>query len=223
MIALTLLLVLAAADGPADEPQAKPAPPSAPAQDPDRPALSVAELKALRDNNIFSPRTKRPTRSSSYTNSRKESPAPVKPRAPMVTGIFFDAKAQAHLAIVEDKNDSSHKLFKDPKFMKAGDEWAGITLISVSQEKAVFSKGGASKDVHIGESLPESDEKPVSSTDGEDSVADDAEVPAGDPAAKPQKPVRPESKSLTPETQTRTLEEMKRRIKKKNRPNDNEE
>jgi len=103
--------------------------------------------------------------------------------------------------------------------MKVGDEWAGIKLESITPDTAVFNKGGTTKDVHIGESLPESEEKPLSATESsDDPIADDGEAPPAD-AAKSQKPV----KTLTPETQTRTLEEMKKRIKKNKRPGDNEE
>jgi hypothetical protein len=224
-----ILIALAAAAG--DEPQAKPAPPAAPAQDADRPVLSAVELKALRDNNIFSPKTVK--RIKPPTGPRKtEPPAQYHQKPPMVTGIFLDPKTQAPQAIVEDKNDSTHRYFKEPKFMKVGDEWAGIKLESLTQDKAVFIKGSASKDVRIGETLPETDEKPTSALadPGDDAVADDGEIPPGDaPASKIQKmstrpeSSRPETKALTPEAQSRTLEDMKKRLKKRTRPGDNEE
>lgn len=224
MMSLTLMLLMSALAGAGDEPQVKP--PSAPvsAQDQDRPTLSTTELKALRENNIFAPRgAKRlPPRPPPGSNG-KTPPIPYRQKAPVVTGIFLDVASQAHQAIVEDKNDSTHKFFKEPKFMKVGDEWAGIKLESITQDKAVFNKGGTTKDVRIGESLPESEEKPLSAAEpSEDPIADDGEAPPAD-AAKPQKSLRPESKPLTPETQSRTLDEMKKRIKKNKRPGDNEE
>jgi len=219
---LTLLLLSALASA-GDEPQAKPA---APVQDPERPALSLTELKALRDNNIFSPRSvKRAPARVDRSSSRPSAPTPYKQKAPVVTGIFLDPATQAHHAIVEDKNDSSHKFFKEPKFMKPGDEWAGIKLESVTQDKAVFNKGGTTKDVRIGESLPETEEKPLSAAEpGDDFIADDGETPAVEAASKSStKSARTETKTPTPETQTKTIEEMKRRLKKKSRPGDSEE
>lgn len=214
MNVLTLLLLSALA-GAGDEPQVKP---GAPVQDPDRPSLSLTELKALRESNIFSPRTvKRAPVRSERSSGRPSVPVPYKQKAPVVTGIFLDLATQSHRAIVEDRNDSAHRHFKEPKFMKAGDEWAGIKLESVTTEKAVFNKGGTMKEVHVGEPLPDSDEKPLSGAEpGEDVVADDGETPAA-------KPARSETKTLTTEDQARTLEEMKRRLKKKNRPGDNDE
>ena len=84
--------------------------------------------------------------------------------------------------------------------------------------------------MHIGESLPESDEKPLSAVEApDDAFAEDGETPAPTPpTSKSQKTLRPdssraESKTLTPETQTRTLEDMRKRLKKNKRPGDTEE
>lgn len=237
MMSLLLAVLLGAL--PADEPQAKPAPPAAPAQDPDRPTISAAELKALRDNNIFAPRgaAKRPPKRES--GGYKSAPAaPIRPKAPIVTAIYLDSATQAYNVIVEDRNDASRKFFKEPKFMKAGDEWSGIKLESVTQDKAVFSRDGASKDVHLGEGIAEIDSKPLSAVTAENEGFDDGDsaVPAessATPAPSSTTPAAPgtskksmyrsrsdsggDSKSVTPENQTRTLEEMKKRLKK-NRP-----
>jgi hypothetical protein len=239
MIALTLSLLLGALA--ADEPQVKPPPPAAPAQDSDRPTISATELKALRDNNIFAPRgaTKRLPRKGS--DGPRMPPAPIKPKAPLVTAIFFDSAAQAYQVIVEDRNDSSRRFFKEPKFMKAGDEWSGIKLESVTQDKAVFIRDGASKEVHIGEGIAEIDANPLSAAtegdgfdDGDSPVpAESATAPAPSPSTPPSSSKKSmyrsrtesksdsgsDSKTLTPENQSRTLEEMKRRVKK-NRPAD---
>jgi len=219
---LLTLLLLSALAGAGDEPQVKP---GAPVQDPDRPSLSLTELKALRDTNIFSPRSvKRAPLRSDRPSSRPSAPVPYKQKAPVVTGIFLDLATQSHRAIVEDKNDSAHRHFKEPKFMKVGDEWAGVKLESVTSERAVFNKGGVSKEVQVGEPLPEGEEKPLSAAEsGEDFPTDDGETPAADAASKTAKPARTETKTLTTEDQSRTLEEMKRRLKKKNRPGDNDE
>ncbi len=241
---MTLAFLLAALGGVADEPQAKPAPTAAAAQDPDRPAISPTELKALRDNNIFAPKSasKRPPRSKEGSISRSV-PTPVRPKAPQVTAIFLDAASQAYQVIVEDRNDSSRRFFKDPKFMKAGDEWSGIKLESVTQDKAVFSRDGASKEVHIGEPIAEIDSKPLSAAAGDSEGFDDGESPAPSdvtlpaPSGSTTSPSSPgtskksmyrsrtesagDSKTVTPENQSRTLDEMKKRLKK-NRPADDQ-
>jgi len=175
-LTLTILAVLAAAG---DEPQAKPPPPAAPAPDPDRPAISAAELKALRETNIFAPKGPKRAPKSSYSSPRSTTPPPpYKPKPPLVTAIFLDLATKEHQVVVEDRNDSAHRYFKEPKFMKAGDEWAGIKIDSISQEKVVFSKGGASKDVRIGEALPEVEAKLLSTADpSEDGAGDDVESP----------------------------------------------
>jgi len=234
MIAV-LFLALAALAGAGDDAQSKPVVPVAPAQDPDRLAISAAELKALRESNIFSPKVVKPRPRRDSKIERSSGPVPYHQKAPLVTGIFLDPATRMPQVIVEDRNDSTHRYFKEPKFMKIGDEWSGIKLESLTPEKAVFTKDGASKEVRIGESLPESDEKPLSSADaGDDPFGDDGEAPAAAPSASPSPASKArkgmpsdssgvESKSGTPENQTRTLEEMKKRLKKKNRPGDNEE
>jgi hypothetical protein len=236
MIDLTLALLLGVLGAAADEPQAKPAPPAAPAQDTDRPVIAASELKALRESNIFAPKSasKRPTRKD--PTGPRTAPAPVKPKAPLVTAIFFDSASQTYQVIVEDRNDSSHRFFKDPKFMKAGDEWSGIKLESVVQDKAVFSRDGASKEIRIGEGIAEIDSKPLSAAIDNEGF-DDAEtaVPAESSPApstgsttspssskksmnrsrtEPKTDSSGDSKTLTPENQSKTLEEMKRRLKK---------
>jgi hypothetical protein len=236
MIDLTLALLLGVLGAAADEPQAKPAPPAAPAQDTDRPVIAASELKALRESNIFAPKSasKRPTRKD--PTGPRTAPAPVKPKAPLVTAIFFDSVSQTYQVIVEDRNDSSHRFFKDPKFMKAGDEWSGIKLESVVQDKAVFSRDGDSKEVRIGEGIAEIDSKPLSAAVDSEGFDDaEAAVPAESspapstgsttvpsPSKKSMNRSRTEpktdsggdSKTLAPENQSKTLEEMKRRLKK---------
>ncbi len=221
ILTLTFLLGLLAADG--DEPQAKPVPTAAPAQDPDRPAIAAADLKALRETNIFAPKgIRRTPPPSTFSGTRTSPPAPYRHRPPILTAIFLDLASQSHQVIVEDRNDSTHRYFKEPKFMKAGDEWAGVKVESITQDVAVFSKAGASKEVRIGEPLPEIEAKPLSSTDVTDEgFSDDGETPA--PAESSTSPSRirktsPESKTQTSEEQNRVLEEMRRKNKKKNRP-----
>ncbi|HZE95775.1 MAG TPA: hypothetical protein VE981_01995 [Planctomycetota bacterium] len=237
MTTLTLILLLSLTGIGEDEKQVKPPPAAAPAQDPDRPTISTTELKALRDNNIFAPKsTKRGPKITGGGTSTPKPAIPAKPKPPVITAIFLDAASQAFQAIVEDKNPAALKLFKDPKFMKAGDEWSGITLESLTQDKAVFNKGGTSREVRIGESLPESEAAPLSASTTDDEFMDELEAavaaegsPAGtapSPSAPPSTKkgrTRVESNSTTPpENQGKTLEEMKRRLKK-NRPTTPEE
>jgi hypothetical protein len=234
MIELTLVVLVGWLGAVLDEAQTKPASPAAPAQDSERPTIPAAELKALRENNIFAPRSAKFRPPKAPGGSSKGAPAaPVKPRAPVVTGIFFDEKLQAHRVMVEDKNDAAHKFFKEPMFMKVGDEWAGLKVEAVTPDKATFLKGGESKDVAIGESLPEVEKMPLSAASPDDeSGLDDATPIPPDPASSPSSgkksssrnrgESRAETKSDPSENQSQTLENMKRRVKK-NRPVDPEE
>jgi len=182
----------------------KTAPPAAPAPAPvpdgERPSLSAAEVKLLKDSNIFAPKgtKKRYSSPPRPPGGSKEPAAPAKPKPPVVTGIFFDAKADTFLVVVEDKNtDSSLKLFKEPKFLKVGDEVVG------------FLKGDVSKELKVGEPMPGADGKPVSAAvTPEDPEA--APLPEGDEKV--------EIKPQDAETNTKTLDEMRKKVGKKNRP-----
>jgi len=209
---------------PLDAAQAKPA--SVEPQDLDRAPISAVDLKALRDNNVFSPHTKRRTPPTSYGSKPSRPPsAPAKPKPPAVTGIFFDVKTQDYLVIVEDRNEASLKFFKEPKFLKAGDEVLGIKVQSVTAEKAVFMKGDVSKEARVGEPLPETDAKPVSAApSGDDSELVDEETPA--PSSKSSKSpptlegkTGSESKSTDTRPTSDVLEELKRKnMKRRTRP-----
>ena len=208
---------------PLDAAQAKPA--SVEPQDPDRAPISAVDLKALRDNNVFSPHTKRRTPPPSYGSRPPSTPRiPPKPKPPAVTGIFFDVKTQDYLVIVEDRNEASLKFFKEPKFLKAGDEVLGIKVQSVTAEKAVFMKGDVSKEAHVGEPLPETDAKPVSSAlpadDSELADDEDPAVPAtaGTPSKTSKRPPTVESKtgSESKSTDTRPSSDVLEELKKKN-------
>jgi hypothetical protein len=208
MIDLTLVLAAflgAFGDEPAKAPQAP---------DPDRPALSASEIKALRDSNIFAPygRKNAPPRSSRTTDRpRFEAPAAPKPKAPVVTGIFFDSKEQCFLVVLEDRNESSLKLFKEPKFLKAGDEVAGFKVGTVTAEKAAFLKGDVAKELAVGESLPGSETAPAAA------ATDDPEAAPLDTEAKV------EVKPLDSEEKNRILEKMKKERGKKNRPSNDDQ
>ena len=209
---LILALFLAQQGKPVEAPQSKPAAAAAPAQEVERPSISAAEIKSLRDMNIFAPRNQKrktsPSYSSSKSPSRFEPSAPAKPKPPLVTGIFFDGKAQAWIVVVEDRNESSLKQFKEPKFLKTGDEVGGLKVGIVTAEKASFQKGDTVKELKVGESLP-AEEKAVS-------VA----APSDDPEAPP--PAEAEIKPVDAESNNRVLEELKKKRGKKERPSNDE-
>lgn len=203
MIDLALVLALNLF---ADEPKK-----AEPAQDPERPALSIAELKALRENNIFAPRSARrttPKTSKSERPGRFETTAPAKPKPPLVTGIFFDAKAEAFLVVVEDRNSESMRQFKEPKFLKSGDEVSGFKVGAVTAETAVFVHGETSKELRVGDSLPADDK--VSAAPAENGEA----APAPSPSAE-----APPSSS---ESYEETFRKMREKVGKKNRPSRDE-
>jgi hypothetical protein len=213
MIELILTLVLTQSKPPVEAPQSKPA--AAPAQEGERPVISSAEIKSLRDSNIFAPRNQK-RKAPSYTSSSKgpsrfETAAPAKPKPPVITGIFFDGKAQAWLVVVEDRNESSLKQFKEPKFLKTGDEVNGLKVGAVTAEKAAFQKGETVKELKVGESLP-ADDKSVSAAPSA-SATDDPEAPP---------PAEVEIKPADAESNARTLEELKKRRGKKERPSNDE-
>jgi hypothetical protein len=198
----------------------KTSPPAAPAPGPvqegERPSLSMTELKLLKDTNIFAPKgtKKRYPPTSRSTGGSKEPAAPAKPKPPVVTGIFFDAKADTFLVVVEDKNtDASLKLFKEPKFLKVGDEVAGFKVTSVTADKAVFLKGDVSKELKVGEPMPGTDGKPVS-------AATSPEDPEAAPPSEGDEKV--EIKPQDAETNTKTLDEIRKKVGKKNRPSRDE-
>ena len=212
MIDLTLILALLLAQQgkPVEAPQSKPAAAAAPAQEVDRPSISAAEIKSLRDTNIFAPKNakRKPpsTTPSSRTPSRFESTAPAKPKPPVITGIFFDGKAQAWLVVVEDRNESSLKQFKEPKFLKTGDEVGGLKVGAVTAERASFLKGETARELKVGEALPV-DDKAV------EGAAHDPEAPSAAEA---------EIKPADAESNNRVLEELKKKRGKKERPSNDE-
>lgn len=213
MIDVMLLLAILVAQGkPVEAAQSKPSASAAPAQESERPVFSAAELKALRETNIFAPRSQKrrppPPSTSSRTSTRYEPSAPARPKPPVITGIFFDGKTEAWLVVVEDRNEASLKQFKEPKFLKAGDEVHGLKVASVTAEKATFLKGDVAKELRVGESLP-ADDKAVSAAPSSDG-----------PEAPP--PAEVEIKPVDAESSARILEELKKRRGKKDRPSNDE-
>jgi hypothetical protein len=211
---LTLLSLgdeLPAQSGKSSKSSTPAAPAPAPVQDGERPSLSVGELKLLKDTNIFAPKgtKKRSTAGPRTSSAPKDPPAPAKAKPPIVTGIFFDAKIQTFLVVVEDRNSDSLKHFKEPKFLKAGDEVLGFKVASITAEKAVFVKGDVSKELKVGEPMPGVDGKAVPAAP----VVDDPEA-----APLPEGEEKVEIKPQDAETNNKTLEEMRKKVGKKNRP-----
>jgi hypothetical protein len=206
-----LLLFLVLAPG-ADEPAPAAKPAAVQATDVDRPPVPASEIKALRDSNIFAPYgLKKRTPPSSGGKPRSEPAAAPKPKAPVVTGIFFDAKAKCYLVVVEDRNEGHLKQFKDPKFLKSGEDVLGLKVGPVSAEKATFLKGETAKELSVGDSLPLSDLK-ASSPPPEDPEASTSETEE-----------KVEIKPLDTEEKNKVLDKMKKERGKKNRPNNDDQ
>jgi len=204
---IDVMLILALSFGaPGDEPTLAAAPAVAQAADPDRPPVAALEIKALRDSNIFAPYGPK-RKSTSFSKSTKSEPAVApKPKAPVVTGIFFDAKMKCYLVVVEDRNEGSLKQFKDPKFLKSGEDVIGLKVGSVTAEKATFLKGEIAKELSVGDSLPTGDLKAVA-------------PPSDDPEASPSEAEeKVDIKPLDTEEKNKVLDKMKKERGKKNRP-----
>lgn len=219
MIALLGMLAVLLGGDPAEGAQGKPLSP-----DPDRPVISSSEIKALRENNIFAPRSvtlhgPRTPKSSTPTHSE---PVYSKPKPPVVTGIFLDPKSNTYELIVEDRNESSLKQFKEPKLLKDGDEWSGLKVESIVRDHAVCKYAGTSRNLRVGESLPEGEWKPSAAPAGEEEFPEDGAAPA--PSKTSDSPSRKaEVAPQSSDERNRVLEEMKKRNGKKNRPQEPEE
>ena len=132
--------------------------------------------------------------------------------ATAVTGVSY---VLTQKSMVNRITDSSLKQFKEPKFLKTGDEVNGLQVGTVTAEKASFLKGEISKELLVGESLPGSDGKtvaPASSGSSDD--------PEGSPSDSEEKV---DIKPLDHEEKTKVLEQMRKQRGKKNRPNNEEQ
>ena len=127
-------------------------------QDPDRPTYSAADLKALREANVFSPR-----RSGSASSGRREErrpeprsePVPSRPKPIQVTGFVLDPATKTPRAILEDRNEEKSRTLKEPLFAKPGDEAAGWTVEEVTSEQVTIAQGETKKTLRVGESFPD--------------------------------------------------------------------
>jgi hypothetical protein len=148
---MSWIVVLCALQAPADavEPQ-----------DPDRPTYSLADLKALREANVFAPhRSKSAARTSSprredRRETRVEAP-PARAKGLLVTGFIVDPATRTPRAVLEDRNDEKFRTLKEPLFAKPGDEAQGWKVEEVAVDQVVVSKAEVRKTLRLGESFPE--------------------------------------------------------------------
>jgi hypothetical protein len=193
---------------PAKPPAEKVRAPSGPAQartgDSDRPTVSDSQLKALHDNNIFSPRRVKRAPPSPKTSEVAAAGVEVqtKPRPPLVTGFIYDAKAACYFVVVEDRNGPSFKLFKEPKFLKAGEEVVGFYINSITERTVVVAWGESTAELKVGEPLPDIGfQVPEAST-------------APTPSTSSPGPAKAEAPTLDEGTKNKVLEELRGRYKK---------
>jgi hypothetical protein len=123
-------------------------------QDPDRPAYPAADLKALRESNVFSPRRSGGSSSSSGRREERRSetrsePTPVRPKPIQVTGFVLDPATKTPRAILEDRNDEKLRALKEPLFAKPGDEAAGWTLNETSGGNLLIESSDTDGQDHV--------------------------------------------------------------------------
>lgn len=156
------------------------APAEAVEQDPDRPAYPLADLKLLREANVFSPLRKPGTSSGRREERRSETrsePAPTRPKPIQVTGFVLDPSTKTPRAILEDRNSESLRTLKEPFFAKAGDQAGGWTVEEVLADQVTIVQGETKKTLKVGESFPE----PVSHAEASPRSGD---AKAGPPASE---------------------------------------
>lgn len=128
-------------------------------QDPDRLPYPVADLKALREANVFSPTKSRASssrREDRRPESRSAEPVVARPKPLVVTGFVLDPATKTPRAIIEDRNEEKFRRLKEPLFAKGGEEAAGWTLEDVTSEQVTVVQGEIRKTLRVGESFPES-------------------------------------------------------------------
>lgn len=193
-------------------------------QDPDRPRLSIRDFRGLRENNIFAPAKPVRTSSPRTEGGRKETPSapppslPSKPRTPVVTGFVFDHQSQAFQVLVEDRNsDVKLKLFAQPRFLRAGEEFLGYVIEAVDRETVSVRAGETVKALKAGESFPEGAvPAPVKTEAPAAPSPEKTEGPAEPAKAEPSKgePAKAEAPAEDP-GRHKVLEELRKKFKKK--------
>lgn len=159
-------------------------------QSPDRPSISSADLKGLRENNVFSPHRTKPFTRKPDPGERdviRRPPEPSKPKPLVVTGLFSDPVTGVPKGIVEDRNDERHRHLKEPKFVVGGEEFAGLKIEAVTADHVVVTRGDVRKECKVGDALPEGDAPPAASEPTSDSKPGEAApsaAPALDDASK---------------------------------------
>lgn len=200
-------------------------------QDPDRPRVSIRDFKGLQ-NNIFSPaRAPRPvvSRTEKPRESAPSAPSasPGRARPPLVTGFIFDDMSQAYQVLVEDRNaDLKLKLFTQPRFLRAGEEFLGYMIESVDLGVVSVRVGEEVGELRVGESFPEIARRAPEGT-GSTAAPSSAVPPAGAPPAGKAEPA-PAAKTvaaplLDEAMRSKILEERKSKFKKKRDESDFEE
>lgn len=127
-------------------------------QDPDRLPYPPADLKALREANVFAPsRGRTSERSSSRREERRPETRtePARPKPLQVTGFVVDPATKTPRAIVEDRNDEKFRTLKEPLFAKPGDQAQGWTVEEVAADQVTIVQGETRKVLRVGESFPE--------------------------------------------------------------------
>ncbi|HLF95122.1 MAG TPA: hypothetical protein VJB14_16760 [Planctomycetota bacterium] len=183
-------------------------------QDPDRPALPLADLKSLRENNIYSPHKivrKDPPRSTYKPSEPKPPPPPPKPVPPVVTGIILDPVTKEYQVVVEDKNSERLKLLKAPLFLKAGDEVLVYRIESVTTRIATVKWGETTKELKVGDSFPDAGLK---APEGAETTAPSTDKPASTIETKPAETPSGEA-SPDEEKRRKIREELQKRLNKK--------
>lgn len=177
---MSAVLALSPVEGPADE-----IPVELP-QSPDRPSISAADLRGLRENNVFSPYRSKPfePRRSETRSAERRPEAPARPKPLVVTGLFSDPETGTPKAIVEDRNDERNRVLKEPKFVVGGEEFHGLRIESVSADAVVVSRGDVTKECRLGDALPEI-EAPTPAPSSDSSETRSEAAPAAAPSSAP--------------------------------------
>lgn len=174
--------------------------------DAERPPLP-GDLKSLRESNVFSPGRPRGYERPSRRDERRSEARfePARPKAPLVTGIVYDAVLKGFKALVEDRNEESRRILREPTFAKPGDVVAGVAVEDVGTNVVRVKKAdGTAAELAVGDPWP----------------AAEAAAPAD--AAKPPTPSTSTPAVPDPE-QDEVRRRLKQRIGKKNRPSDPDE
>ncbi len=142
---------------------------------------TLEDLKGLADDNLFSPPRKKDDRPKDPAKDPvKEAP---KPRMLSVTGFVFHEAGKRYEALVEDRewNDKEKKYaVKEIRFVKAGDELAGGSVVEVTAERLVLKSGEKSTELKAGDQVA-ADGSSTSRADSHEPAAPDTPV---DPKAK---------------------------------------